>query len=496
MHDRRKSDSPVVPAKLPNNAAEAAAEVVEGRGLAEGNTTSKTRPGLRAGMSAPSALDRVRLVAQQDKDARFTALLHHVSLDRLRAAYGALSPKAAAGVDGVMWLTYGEDLEANLQDLHQRVQRGAFRAKPSRRSYIPKADGRLRPLGIAALEDKVVQRAVVEVLNAVYEPDFLGFSYGFRPGRSPHDALDALAAGIQKKKVSWVLDADIRDFFTRLDQGWLRRFLEHRIADRRVLGLIQKWLSAGIIENGAWTACDEGVPQGASASPLLANVYLHYVLDLWAQQWRRRHARGDMVIVRFADDFVAGFQYRDDAERFLTDLRERFAKFNLELAVEKTRLIKFGRFAADARQARGLGKPETFDFLGFTHICAKSRTGRFMLKRVTISKRMQTKLRAVKGELLRRRHRPIPEQGKWLASVVRGHCAYYAVPGNSDAIHAFRTQVIRHWYQALRRRSQRGRLNWKRMNRLATRWLPPARVIHPWPDARFAARTQGRSPVR
>jgi RNA-directed DNA polymerase len=302
MHDRRKSDSPVVPAKLPNNAAEAAAEVVEGRGLAEGNTTSKTRPGLRAGMSAPSALDRVRLVAQQDKDARFTALLHHVSLDRLRAAYGALSPKAAAGVDGVMWLTYGKDLEANLQDLHQRVQRGAFRAKPSRRSYIPKADGRLRPLGIAALEDKVVQRAVVEVLNAVYEPDFLGFSYGFRPGRSPHDALDALAAGIQKKKVSWVLDADIRDFFTRLDQGWLRRFLEHRIADRRVLGLIQKWLSAGIIENGAWTACDEGVPQGASASPLLANVYLHYVLDLWAQQWRRRHARGDMVIVRFADD--------------------------------------------------------------------------------------------------------------------------------------------------------------------------------------------------
>jgi group II intron reverse transcriptase/maturase len=301
MHDRRKSDSPAVPAKLPNNAAEAVAEVVEGRGLAEGNMTSKTRTGPRAGMSAPSALDRVRLVAQQDKDAQFTALLHHVSLDRLRAAYGALSPKAAAGVDGVTWRTYGEDLEANLQDLHQRVQRGAFRAKPSRRSYIPKADGRLRPLGIAALEDKVVQRAVVEVLNAVYEPDFLGFSYGFRPGRSPHDALDALAAGIQRKKVSWVLDADIRDFFTRLDQGWLKRFLEHRIADRRVLRLIQKWLSAGIIENGAWTACDEGVPQGASASPLLANVYLHYVLDLWAQQWRRRNARGDVIIVRFAD---------------------------------------------------------------------------------------------------------------------------------------------------------------------------------------------------
>jgi group II intron reverse transcriptase/maturase len=445
MHDHGKSDSPVLPAKPPNNAGSPAAEVVEGRGLAKGNMTSKTRPGRSAGQGAPSALDRVRRVALKDKDAQFTALLHHVSLDRLRAAYWAVNPRAATGVDGVTWQTYGQHLEDNLQDLHRRVARGAFRAKPSRRSYIPKADGQLRPLGIAALEDKLVQRAVVEVLNSIYEADFLGFSYGFRPGRSPHHALDALAAGILKKRVNWVLDADIRDYFTSLDHRWLVRFLEHRIADKRILRLIQKWLSAGVIENGAWTACDEGTPQGAPVSPLLANVYLHYVLDLWAQQWRRRHAHGDMIIVRYGDDFIAGFEHHDDAQRFHADLRERFASFCLDLHAEKTRLIEFGRFAARDRKARSLGKPETFDFLGFTHICAKTRSGRFMLKRVTISKRMRAKLREVKLALMQRRHLPIPEQGRWLASVVRGHLAYYAVPGNSDAIIAFRVQATRHW---------------------------------------------------
>jgi group II intron reverse transcriptase/maturase len=438
----------------------------------------------------------VRRIAAGDKDARFTALLHHVDVDRLRVAYWALRPKAAAGVDGVTWTDYGRELEDNLRDLHGRVHRGSYRARPSRRAYIPKADGRLRPLGIASLEDKILQRATVEVLNAIYETDFLGFSYGFRPGRSPHHALDALAAGIVKRKVNWVLDADVRDFFTRLDHAWMERFLEHRIADRRVLRLIRKWISAGVIEDGAWTSCDEGVPQGASASPLLANVYLHYVFDLWADQWRRRHARGDVVLVRFADDYVAGFEHRDDAERFLADLRERFAEFNLELADEKTRLIEFGRFAAERRQARGRGRPETFDFLGFTHCCAKTQNGRFLLKRITISKRMRAKLREVKTELMRRRHLSIPEQGQWLASVVRGHRAYYAVPGNIDAVKAFRDQATRHWYRALRRRSQRTRLDWKRMDRLATQWLPPARMTHPFPDERFDARTQGRSPVR
>ncbi len=496
MHERGKSDSPVVPAKPPNNAARAVAEVVEERGLAKGNTASKTRSGRSAGQGASSALDRVRRVAQQDKEARFTALLHHVDVDRLRAAYRALSPRAAAGVDGVSWQSYGQQLEGNLHDLHARLHRGAFRAKPSRRSYIPKADGQLRPLGIAALEDKIVQRAVVEVLNAIYETDFLGFSYGFRPGRGQHDALDALAAGILRKRVNWVLDADFRDYFTSLDHRWLVKFLEHRIADKRVLRLIQKWLSAGVIEDGAWTASDEGTPQGASVSPLLANVYLHYVLDLWVQQWRHRHARGNVIIVRWADDFIVGFEYRDDAERFHSDLRARLAEFCLELNAEKTRLIEFGRLAALDRKAGGLGRPETFDFLGFTHICAKTKKGRFKLKRITISKRMRAKLREVKTELMRRRHLPIPDQGQWLASVVRGHCAYYAVPDNGDAVRAFRDQAAKHWYRALRRRSQRNRLDWKRMDRLVTRWLPRVRVLHPWPDERFDARTQGRSPVR
>jgi len=496
MNERGKSDSPVVPAKRPNNATTVAAEAVEGRGLAKGNTTSTTRPGLRAGLDVPSGLDRVREVARTDKDARFTALLHHVDLDRLRAAYWAINPKAATGVDGVTWRAYGQDLEDNLGGLLQRVHGGAYRARPSRRAYIPKADGRQRPLGIAALEDKILQRAVVEVLNAIYEVDFLGFSYGFRPGRSPHDALDALATGILRKKVNWVLDADIRDFFSTLDQAWLMKFVEHRIADKRILCLIRRWLSAGVIEDGRWTASDEGAPQGASASPLLANVYLHYVFDRWARQWRRRQASGDVVIARFADDFVVGFEYAGDARQFLHDLRERFVKFGLELHPDKTRLIEFGRFAAQRRAARGLGKPETFEFLGFTHICGKAKNGSFWLRRVTVAKRLRAKLKQVKDQLGRRRHLPIPDQGRWLASVVRGHLAYYAVPGNSRAISAFHRHVGRLWLRALRRRSQRHRFTWKRMKRLTARWLPQARVLHPYPEVRFDARTRGRSPVR
>jgi RNA-directed DNA polymerase len=496
MNERGKSDSPVVPAKPPNKAARAVAEAVEERGLAKGNTDSATRPGRSAGQGVPSALDRVREVAGRDGGARFTALLHHVDLDRLRAAYWAIRRQAAPGVDGVTWDAYGQVLEANLQDLHQRLHSGRYQARPSRRAYIPKADGRHRPLGIATLEDKVVQRAVVEVLNAVYEVDFLGFSYGFRPGRGPHDAWDALSVGIWRTKVNWVLDADIRDFFTRLDHGWLAKFLEHRIADKRILRLIGKWLGAGVIENGNWSQTVAGAPQGASVSPLLANVYLHYVLDRWVDWWRRRHSRGNVMIVRFADDFIVGFEYQEDAQRFLAELRERLAKFALELHPDKTRLIEFGRFAAERRRARGLGKPETFDFLGFTHICAKMRDARFWVRRITISKRVRAKLREVKDQLKQRRHQPVPEQGRWLASVVRGHMAYYAVPGNRSTVAAFRTQVTRHWHKALRSRSQRSCLDWRRMDRLATRWLPPARVMHPFPNDRFRVRTRGRSPVR
>jgi group II intron reverse transcriptase/maturase len=362
--------------------------------------------------------------------------------------------------------------------------------------YIPRPDGRQRPLGIATLEDKILQRAVVEVLNAIYEEDFLGFSYGFRPGRSPHDALAALYIGITERKVNWILDADISDFFSRLDHSWLEKFLEHRIADKRVLRLIKKWLAAGVIEDGSWSETLEGSPQGASVSPLLANVYLHYVFDRWVRQWRRKHARGDMVVTRFADDFVVGFQHLGDAKQFLTDLRERFAKFNLELHPDKTRLIQFGRFAASNRKERGLGKPETFDFLGFTHLCGKTRDGRFWLRRVTIKKRMRAKLKQVKAELRRRRHHSIPEQGRWLASVARGHLAYFAVPGNNDSVSAFRDEVRRLWRDSLRRRSQRSRMTWERYGRIADRWLPPARIVHPHPPVRFAAMTQGRSPVR
>jgi group II intron reverse transcriptase/maturase len=489
MNGYGQSDGPVVPANLPNKAAEAAAEVGEERGPAKGNTDGKTHPGRSAGPDVSSALGRVREVARRDRKARFTALLHHVSLGRLRGAYWAIRPQAAPGVDGVTWAQYGQALEANLEDLHARVQQGRYRATPSRRVYIPKADGRLRPLGIASLEDKIVQRAVVEVLNAVYEQDFRGFSYGFRPGRGPHQALDALTVAISTKKVNWVLDADIRDFFTSLDHRWLIKFLEHRIADKRVLRLIGKWLAVGVIEDGEWTASVEGSPQGASVSPLLANVYLHYVLDLWADHWRRRKAHGHVIIVRFADDFIVGFEHEQDARRFQAELGQRLAGFGLELHPDKTRLIEFGRHAARNRQDRGLGKPETFDFLGFTHISARSKKGHFWVKRITIPKRMRAKLQEVNDQLKRRRHQPIPVLGLWLRKVLQGHMAHYAVPGNADAIKEFRTQITRHWFKALRRRSQRTRVNWARMNTIATRWLPPVRTKHPFPEARFAART-------
>jgi RNA-directed DNA polymerase len=496
-----QSDSPVVPAKPANKAARgeaahtrAVAESVEERGLAKGNTERAARSGHGAGTRAPRALDRVRQVAEGDKDVRFTALLHHVNVESLRIAYLALKRQAAPGVDGVTWEAYGRDLEENLQDLHDRVHRGAYRPKPSRRVFIPKADGRQRPLGIATVEDKIVQSAAVDVLNAIYEADFLGFSYGFRPGRSQHDALDALAVGIEQRRVNWVLDADVRDFFTSLDHGWLEKFLEHRIGDKRVLRLIQRWVKAGVIEDGTWAECDEGTPQGATVSPLLANVYLHYAFDLWVKRWRRRQAHGDMIVVRYADDFIVGFEHRADAERFQAELSERLAKFGLELKAEKTRLVEFGRYAARNRAARGLGKPETFDFLGFTHICGKSRAGRFALKRKTIAKRTRAKLREVKTELRRRMHLPIPEVGRWLGSVVRGHLAYYAVPGNLDAVRAFRKQIERLWLETLRRRSQRTKVTWERLQRLAERWLPKSRVTHPYPSERFDARYPRQEP--
>ena len=422
---------------------------------------------------------------------RFTALLHHVyDLEMLRWAYLGLKREAAPGIDGETWRHYGEALEENLQDLADRLKRGAYRAKPVRRVYIPKADGRQRPLGVTSLEDKLVQRATVEVLNAIYEADFLGFSYGFRPGRSQHQALDALYAGLLTRQVNWVLDVDIRGFFDAIDHGWLVKFVEHRIADRRVVRLIQKWLNAGVLEEGKRTRVTEGTPQGGSASPLLANLYLHYVFDLWIQAWRRKRARGDVIVVRFADDIVLGFQNQSEAERFRQELAERLGQFGLELHPEKTRLLEFGPMAAANRKRRGQGKPETFDFLGFTHICARKRSnGRFTVLRQTIGKRLQAKLGEVKAELRRRMHDPIPEVGKWLRSVVGGHFRYYGVPMNAPALYLFRFQVGRLWHRTLSRRSQNGRLPWDRMRRLIGRYLPPARVCHPYPLRRLGVIT-------
>ena len=485
MDDREKSDRPVVPASHRNNVPTGAADGGEGRGLTKGNSDQQNTRRTQSRESVSNALDRVRQVARYDRNAKFTALLHHVTTDRLRDCYFRLNPKAAAGVDGVTWKEYGRDLEAKLQDLFARVHRGAYRAKPSRRVFIPKTDGRLRPLGIAALEDKLVQAAVVEVMNAIYEVDFLGFSYGFRPKRSQHHALDALAYGITQRKVNWVLDADIRGFFDAIDKAWMLEFVKHRIGDKRVLWLIQKWLNAGVMEGGRRTVGEVGTPQGATVSPLLANIYLHYAFDLWARQWRKRHARGDIVIVRYADDFVVGFQDANDARRFRLELAERLRKFGLELHPEKTRMIQFGRFAAEHRSRRGLGKPEHFTFLGLRHQCSRSRAGKFILARVTDSKRITVKLTAIKAELRRRMHLPIVQQGAWLRAVVNGYFNYHAVPTNIMALERFRTQVARLWLRTLRRRSQRHCLPWERMNKIVTRWLPKPSIRHPWPQQRF-----------
>ncbi len=444
-----------------------------------------------------SARERIRQAASRDKGLRLTSLWHHVyAVENLHEAYFGLRRAVAPGVDGETWRHYGENLEANLQDLSDRLARGAYRAKPVLRVHIPKGDGRQRPIGIPVLEDKIVQRAVVDILNCIYETDFVGFSYGFRPGRGAHDALDALTVGIRTRNVSWVLDADICGFFDAIDHECLIKFIEHRIADKRVVRHIKKWLNAGVLVDGKRVHMEEGTPQGGSISPLLANVYLHYVFDLWADQWRRKQGRGDVIIVRYADDFVVGFQNRADADDFLTELQERMRSFNLELHSGKTRLLEFGRFAASNRKRRGDGKPETFDFLGFTHICGKTRKGRFTVRRRTMRKRMQGKLRELKRELWRRMHLPVHVVGRWLQIVLLGHYRYYGVPYNTRSLSAFRYHVIRTWYHTLRRRSQRDRTTWPRMYRLADQWLPLPRVQHPYPEQRLCVITRGRSPVR
>jgi group II intron reverse transcriptase/maturase len=492
MNERGKSDGSVVPEKSPNkeSGAPSSAEEMEGRDSAKGNPSQPTRSRTQSRTSLQQVLTRVRQAAQKDRGLRLNALWHHVyDIDRLREAYFGLERKSAPGVDGETWQHYREELEGNLQDLSERLKRGAYRAKPVRRAFVPKDDGRKRPIGVPVLEDKIVQRSAAEVIGDVFEADFKGFSYGFRPGRSQHNALDAVVVGIKRKKIGWILDADIRGFFDTIDHGWLMKFVEHRIADRRVHRHVMKWLKAGVLEDGKRTVAREGTPQGGGISPLLANIYLHYVFDVWADTWRRKRAQGDVIIVRFADDFIVGFQHQSDAEQFQKDLTERFRRFNLELHPDKTRLIRFGRFAAEDRQRRGEGKPETFDFLGFTHICGKTSRGAFQVVRHTMRKRLRNKLRAVKAELRRRMHDPIPEVGCWLKSVVEGHANYYGVPNNGAAVVAFRDQVKLLWHRALSKRSQRGHVPWRQMFRLAQHWLPFPRIRHPWPEERLCVIT-------
>jgi RNA-directed DNA polymerase len=488
MHAREKSDSAVVAGKPTNKVEQSTAEPVEPRAEAKGSASQLHTCRTLSRESVTQGLERIRQRARERKKERFTALLHHISPDLLEAEFFALKENAAPGTDGLTWRDYEQNLEGNLADLHARVHRGAYRPLPSRRVYIPKPDGRQRPLAVAALEDKIVQRATAAVLNAIYEEDFLGFSYGFRPGRGAHDALDALVVAIESRKVNFIVDADIRSFFDTVSQQWLIRFVEHRIGDRRIIRLIQKWLRAGVLEDGVVNVSEMGTAQGAVISPLLANIYLHYVLDLWAERWRRHEATGDMIIVRYADDFIVGFEHEGDARRFLDAMRERLKEFALSLHPEKTRLIEFGRFAAENRKRRGLGKPETFDFLGFTFICGKTRRGKFQVQRKSRRDRMRAKLQEIKQALRRRVHQPIPQQGQWLRQVITGYFNYHAVPTNGRALATFRFYAIDLWRRTLRRRSQKDRTAWTRIERLANDFLPRSRILHPWPDKRFAVR--------
>lgn len=492
MNGRRKSDKPVVATKSQNKAGvKPAAEGMEPRGLAKGKSAKQNMDRIQSRKTMQSALERVRRAARKDKELRFTSLLHHVyNLDTLRSSFWSLKKDAAPGVDGQTWRHYEENLEEYLRNLSGRVARGGYRAKPVRRVFIAKDDGRQRPLGVTALEDKIVQRAVVEVLNAIYETDFLGFSYGYRPGKSQHNCLDALYVGLLTRKINHVLDCDIRGFFDTISHEWLVKFLEHRIADKRIIRLIKKWLNAGVLEDGLLKYTKEGTPQGGSASPFLANVYLHYVFDLWSQAWRTSKARGDMIIVRWADDIVVGFQDRHDANRFRKELAERLAKFSLQLHPDKTKVIEFGPYAIDNAKKKGRGKPATFDFLGFTHICGKKRSnGMFTVKRKTKKKKMRAKLKQIKIELRKRMHDPVPEVGKWLKTVVEGHCRYYGVPTNLSSLNSFWAQVIRYWHWTLNRRSQKPSVNWQRMKRYINQWLPPPRIHHPYPLRRFGVIT-------
>jgi len=492
MNARGKSDGSILPMSPANNGdAESSAESAEGRGPARRNIDQSNLDRTQKPESRRSrGLLGVREAASNCRELKFTTLLHHINVELLTSSFYQLKKNAAVGVDKMTWREYERDLEDRIVDLHGRIHRGAYRATPSKRVYIAKADGRQRPLGIPSLEDKIVQHAVRTVLQCIYEEDFIGFSYGFRPQRSQHQALDALYVAITEKRVNWILDADIEGFFDNIDRDWLVKFIEHRVGDKRIVRLIQKWLHAGIIEGTDWSDNGKGTPQGAVLSPLLANVFLHYVFDLWIDQWRKRHATGDCIVIRYADDFVIGFEHEADARACLEALGERLQQFGLHLHPKKTRLLEFGRGSAARREREGRGKCETFDFLGFTHVCGKTRAKRFALKRITMASRMRRTLAAIKIQLERRRHDPVGQTGRWLASVVRGWQQYYSVPDNYDRLEQFDKAITKLWRRQLQRRSQRGksRWPWTRMGRLVRKHLPRPRIIQPRPNIRHHAR--------
>jgi len=472
---------------MPKQETAEAAESVERRVSAKRKSTTPPEGETQSSPESEVGLVRLRAAAHKDGTLRFNNLLCHLTVPLLWDAYEHLNKKAATGVDGMDWYRYGEQLISNLTQLHDRIHSGRYRAQAVRREWLTKPDGGKRPLGITCVEDKVVQQAIVWILESIYEEDFLGFSYGFRPRRSQHHALDALYMALTVKKVSYVLDADIQGYYDHIDQDWLMRFLEHRIADRRILKLINQTLKAGTVEAGHWQPSERGIPQGAVISPLLSNIYLHYSLDQWAHQWRGRHARGEVYLIRFADDLVAGFQYRQDGVAFQRALTQRLEKFGLTLHPGKTRLIEFGRFAQANRRQRGAGKPETFDFLGFTHVCARRRSdGGYTVRRLTIAKRQRAKLKEIHQWLKANRCIPTAVQGRWLRSVIQGAMNYYGVPGNWRALSAFRTEICKSWLKALRRRSQKAsKLTWKKFKHLVHEWIPKTRIIHPYPNERL-----------
>jgi RNA-directed DNA polymerase len=483
-----KSDEGIVPKKHAKTWV-TPVERVEGRPEAKGKSTARNTSPAQKGKDVATTLRWIGERAKSKPEEQLTNLLNHIKAPLLKEAYQRLRKDAAPGVDDVTWQEYGERLGERLCDLEGRIHRGSYHPQPVRRVHIPKGDGRTRPLGIPTLEDKLVQQAVRMVLEPIYEAMFVGLSYGFRPGRSQHDALDALAVAIGKKKVSWVLDADIRSYFDTIDHGWLQKFLEHRIGDTRMVRLIMKMVRAGVMEDGELHEVQEGAPQGGSVSPLLSNIYLHYVFDLWVIDWRRKQARGEMYAVRYADDFVMAFQHEQDARAAHQSVGERFAKFGLELHSEKTRVLEFGRFARGNRERRGLGKPETFDFLGFTHIVSTSREGKFQLKRRTSRKKRQAKLVALTEECRRRRHDAVTVQHAWLSSVLEGHYRYYAVPTNYRALGQYCRAAAHIWHRSLQRRSQRAGWTGAKWSSFEERFpLPSPRICHPWPEQRFALR--------